>query len=288
MARTKELTGDRSLAPVFARAVLSGSGRKGGGLPDLEVTQRGIVPDVDTLAAYDRVCGIALRDTLPSTYLWVLSFPLQVTLFADKAYRFPMLGSVHLENRITQHRPVHVGEAIDLAVKPVAVTPHRRGATVDVAGTAHVAGELVWECVSTYLYRGAKVPGELPERIEWPEAANGPGATWRVPADLGRRYAAAAGDLNPIHLSKLSAKALGFPRAIAHGMWGQARIVGALENRLPEAYETWATFAKPVMLPSTVRFIANQEADSGAWDVAIRDARKDTVLVRGGARALVG
>ena len=48
-------------------------------------------------------------------------------------------------------------------------------------------------------------------------------------------FAGASGDHNPIHLYPLTAKALGFPRQIAHGMWSKARCIAALENRLPEA-----------------------------------------------------
>ena len=75
----------------------------------------------------------------------------------------------------------------------------------------------------------------------------------RVPDDIGRRYAAVSGDVNPIHLNPLAAKAFGFPRAIAHGMWTHARSLAALEGRLPAGPLTVrAQFAKPVLLPSTV------------------------------------
>ena len=40
-----------------------------------------------------------------------------------------------------------------------------------------------------------------------------------------------SGDHNPIHLHPLTAKALGYPRQLAHGMWSLARCVAALENR---------------------------------------------------------
>ena len=56
------------------------------------------------------------------------------------------------------------------------------------------------------------------------------GTTWRLPGDLGRRYAAVSGDHNPIHLYPLTAKAFGFPRQIAHGMWSKARCVAALDE----------------------------------------------------------
>ena len=77
-------------------------------------------------------------------------------------------------------------------------------------------------------------------------------AHWRVPGDLGRRYAAVSGDRNPIHLHALSAKAFGFPRAIAHGMWTKARCLAAL--RLPDALTAEVRFKQPILLPSTVTF----------------------------------
>ena len=58
-----------------------------------------------------------------------------------------------------------------------------------------------------------------------------------------------SGDRNPIHLYPLTAKALGFPRQIAHGMWSKARCVAALENRLPDAVTVEVAFKKPIFLP---------------------------------------
>ena len=65
-------------------------------------------------------------------------------------------------------------------------------------------------------------------------------------------YCGASGDHNPIHLHAWSAKAFGFPRAIAHGMWAKARCLAAL--RLPDAFETSVQFKKPILLPSRVTF----------------------------------
>ena len=74
-------------------------------------------------------------------------------------------------------------------------------------------------------------------------------STWRLPGDLGRRYAAVSGDHNPIHLYALTAKAFGFPRQIAHGMWSKARCLAALDGRLPDAVTVEVAFKKPVLLP---------------------------------------
>ena len=109
--------------------------------------------------------------------------------------------------------------------------------------------ELVWEDVSTNLKRGAgddSLP--RPPAFEVPPVT----AQWRLRDDLGRRYAAVSGDHNPIHLHALSAKAFGFPRAIAHGMWTKARCLAAL--RLPDAFTAEVRFKKPILLPGKVTF----------------------------------
>jgi len=96
-------------------------------------------------------------------------------------------------------------------------------------------------------------------------------AQWRLPGDLGRRYAAVSGDRNPIHMHDLPAKLLGFPRTIAHGMWTKARCLAALENRLPASFSVQARFRKPVLLPSTVTF--GSVEDDGVTRFAVRAAR---------------
>ncbi len=99
-------------------------------------------------------------------------------------------------------------------------------------------------------------------------------ATWRIPDDAGRRYAKVSGDVNPIHLSGLTAKAFGFKRAIAHGMWMKARVLAALSGRLPDAFTVDVAFRKPVFLPSTVTLSTAQAR--GGWDVAVRNATSGT------------
>lgn len=300
MTRTISLERDPSLPVIFARAVASGRGRHGGPLPDLQVEQRGVLIEGERLASYDHVCGFTLRDTVPSTYLHVLTFPLQVRLFAEPSYPYALAGSVHVANTITQHRAVRTDEVLDLRVRLGGARPHRRGVVVDVLGQVRAGDELVWEGVSSYLYRGAKAPdqigsGESPEgspgiaqnaqpidterndteRNET-EPIDGPGAIWALPSDLGRRYAAVSGDVNPIHLHPLTAKAMGFPAAIAHGMWTTARMLSDVENRLPDAYVAHVEFRKPVLLPSRVRFVARPTEGAG-FDLALRSARGDDV-----------
>ncbi len=92
--------------------------------------------------------------------------------------------------------------------------------------------------------------------------------------DLGRRYAGVSGDRNPIHMHALTAKPLGFPRAIAHGMWTKARCLAALESRLPDAFAVDVRFRKPILLPGRVEFASSAQGDQ--IDFAVRDAKRGT------------
>jgi acyl dehydratase len=225
------------------RAALPG---RGNDMPG-DVLEREFRVDPNHLADYAHVCGFTLRDELPATYPHVLAFGMHMQLLARAP--FSAVGVVHIANSITQHRPLLLGEELALKVKVSDLRPHRRGRAFDFITEGFVGSELVWEDVSTNLKRGGGDPS-LPREDEFTEPPVH--AHWRLPEDLGRRYAAVSGDHNPIHLHALSAKAFGFPRAIAHGMWTKARCLAAL--RLPESYTASVRFKKPILLPSTVTF----------------------------------
>jgi hypothetical protein len=216
-------------------------------LPDREL-ERSVEVDRAHLAAYDRVCGFRLRDTLPATYPHVLAFPLAMELLTGP---FPLspLGLVHVANRIELLRAVRAGERLDLRVRAADLRPHARGTQFDMLAEAAVDGEPVWRGRSTYLRREGKRGGGRRE-AEPPE----PSAAWRVPGDIGRRYARVSGDSNPIHLHPAAARALGQPGTIAHGMWTKARCLAALEGELPEAYVVEVRFKLPLRIPGTAAF----------------------------------
>ncbi len=206
--------------------------------------------DVD---AYAAVCGFPRKDTVPLPYPHMLAFPLHMAIMSDPEFPYPAIGMVHLENTITAHRAIAVGEVLDLTTAVGAPRAHAKGALLDFVTTVTSGGDVVWESTSTYLRRGGKPDGEPDAGLVVADAPTG-GVEWKLPADLGRTYAGVSGDHNPIHLYPLTAKALGFPRQIAHGMWTKARSIAAIENRLPDAVTVEVAFKKPVFLPGTVAF----------------------------------
>jgi hypothetical protein len=253
---------------IAAAAALEPLRRRPDVAPDTQLWRDGIEMDRTHLAAYDRVCGFTLSDTLPPTYPHVLAFPLAIELMATRDFPFGALGLVHVTNAIEQLRPLRADETLDLLVWSEQVADHPRGRTIDLVAEGSVGGEPVWRDRSTYLHReksGSKDSSR--DRAEPPD----PNAIWEVPGDIGRRYASVSGDRNPIHMLGLAAKLFGQPGAIAHGMWSKARCLAALEGLLPHAFKVEVAFKLPVKLPAKVAFSSRQE--DGARHFALHDAR---------------
>jgi hypothetical protein len=294
---TRTLDSPPSILPLYARAaapMIPGASLlpfipgRGEEIPDLELELGGVRSDSEAVAAYAKVCGFSLRDHLPPTYPHVLAFPLQMAVMADGSFPFGAVGLVHVENRIVQRRRIGLGEELRLNVRPTPLESHRRGRTFTLVTEARIGDETVWESTSTMLRRGGNKPAaDGPKADAYrPDSAyrQEVGAEWRLGGDLGRRYAAVSGDRNPIHMHSLTAKPLGFRRAIAHGMWTKARCLAALESRLPDAFSVEVSFRKPIFLPGRVEFLSGEEGER--IDFAVRDAKRGTPHLEGRAQPL--
>jgi acyl dehydratase len=188
---------------------------------------------------------------------------------------------VHVANRIELRRPLEAAEPLDLAVHAEGLRPHARGQQVDLVAVATVDGMEVWRGVSTYLHRSRGGSPSSYDALPPPR----PSAVWRVGAGIGPAYAAVSGDRNPIHTSNFAARAFGFRRRIAHGMWTKARCLAQLAARLPDSYAVGVTFKAPILLPATVGFSA-QPTGTG-WDLALHDPRSGKPHLSGTVSRLV-
>ncbi|MEU6192835.1 MaoC/PaaZ C-terminal domain-containing protein [Streptomyces sp. NPDC047061] len=245
-----------SLGPLFALGALRSPFKHPApdvDLPRTRLRLPRVRPDLAKLAAYERVCGFGTgEDGLPITYPHVLGFPLAMRLMSARDFPLPLLGLVHTSIEIVRHAELPGDGTYDMAVHVERLSPHRRGTEATVVTAVRAGEDVVWESRSTYLARhrtrhtGETVrdePGLLPVVGEW-----------RIAGDVGRRYGAASGDRNPIHLHPLTARLFGFPRAIAHGMWTVARCLAA--HGVPTAAQVRAEFRAPVLLPGTVEYAA--------------------------------
>lgn len=269
----------------------------GGDIPSLELKGEAAPADLERLAAYSHICGFTLRGAVPATWPHMAAFDLHMRILTDGGFPFGPMGLVHIANEITQHRPIAPEEPLAVSARTSALVSHPKGKAFSLLSEARVGDELVWEERSTMLRRGG---GGSPTADKTGERANAnpdadrghakPGgvppvaAWWKLPGDLGARYAGVSGDRNPIHMHSLSAKPFGFPSAIAHGMWTKARCLAALESRLPDSYTVKVRFGKPVLLPNRVGFTTAFAGDDEEIDFYVLPRRGNGTHLTGSIR----
>lgn len=276
--RITDLSEVPSFPAIYAAALdpRSARGRRGGrdapALPQTAYRVRKVRIDAERSRDFDHLMGGPATDLVHPGVLHVLAFPVSLALMARRDFPFALLGLVHLRNQILQHRPVQVGELVDVECRVRDLRPHRKGRTFEAVSTIlGEDGEIIATDVSTYLVRGGGEAGAGEPSGTSPSAAGArrdvelprPTGRWSLPADAGRRYAAVSGDVNPIHLSALSARAFGFPRAIAHGMYTASRAFTESRVDLSRPLRWDVSFDAPVTLPGSVLVSYEDDAGSG-------------------------
>lgn len=249
------------------KSLLPSGDAKAKQLPSSVYTVDQLVIDQANLSDYRKICGFMNDGRVPATYFAVLSQTLQMNMMAKPDFPFAMLGLVHLENSVTQHRVIFDTETVRMSVQLDNLRAHDKGQQFDFVTTVFVGEELVWQGVSTYLSRQKKSkqspqaakPKETITSAKLDASEGGLSLPIEAQEDIGRRYAFVSGDFNLIHLHPLSARAFGFPKAIAHGMWTKARALAAIARsfELPAAYQVQVSFRQPVFLPSTIELVTD-------------------------------
>ena len=291
-ARPRTVVVEQLPAParLYARA-LSGVIKRGrpAQLPALRLVRPAAPLEPAAIERYARVCGFIPEHGVPLTFPHLLAFPLHLLMLTDPAFPWPALGLVHLANHVRMRRPLAYNEVLRVEVEFGALLRHDKGQAFVLHTRLYRRGEAVWDGDSVYLKRGAAPVGDPLAALEIERGALQRVARWQLPAQLGRDYAHASGDYNPIHLTTLSAKAFGFPRAIAHGMWTLARAAAALQPPKPLAEAVInAEFKLPMLLPGDASLWTNIPATAAAAiaatttrELEVRDAAGDKPHLRG-------
>ncbi len=257
MTATIELEKSPSTLGLYFRAVTAKKAGKlqGKKLPEITASLKSVVANPGKLADYRKVCGFPVSGSLPVTFPHILAFPLHMEIMVNPAFPFPLLGLVHVRNEITQHSAIGNMEEMDILCKLDGPVPVSKGLEFSFITTVKVGAKVEWESISTYLFRCKTDVEENKADKKADEFVAAAMDYWDVPENIGRCYAKVSGDSNPIHLHTMSAKLLGFPKAIAHGMWTKAHALACLDEQLPKGpFKVSVAFKLPVFLPNKVQF----------------------------------
>jgi hypothetical protein len=260
----------------------------GGAVPRIEARLARVSIDRRHLASYAELCGASAGATLPIAYPHVLASPLHLAMLTAEAFPVKLLGLVHVHNRIAMRQPLSADEPAEIRTWIEGHRETERGQEFDLHTEYVVAGEPLWDETCTFLARRRVAGPQAGASPRAPaRAAEGPPegtpvqtSSFRAPAGLGRRYGFISGDVNPIHMSDLTARAFGFPRAIAHGMWSLGRLASDFEPaQFDGGCELAVNFKLPIYMPSWLTL--HRWPIENGLGFALRDAQGEKPHVTG-------
>ncbi|MCV7301925.1 dehydratase [Mycobacterium barrassiae] len=258
---------------------------RGDSLPDRTLTVDDLPIDSANVAAYAAVTGLRFGDAVPLTYPFALTFPTVMALVTAFDFPFAAMGSVHIENHITQYRPILTTDTVGVRVHAENLREHRRGLLVDIVTDVNVGNEKAWHQVTTFLHQQKTSLSDEPKPPPKKQPKLGPpNAVLRITPGQIRHYASVGGDHNPIHTNPIAAKLFGFPTVIAHGMFTAAAVLANIEGQLPDAVKYSVRFAKPVVLPARAALYVDRVTDG--WELTLRHATKGDPHLTGSVTAL--
>ena len=217
-----------------------------------------MVIDRKHLAPYSDICGAAAGATLPIAYPHILAMPLHLAMLGAEAFPVKLFGLVHVQNRIAMREPLSADEPAEIRCWIEGHRDTERGQEFDLHTEYVVAGEPLLGRdlhVPRAQARAARAPAKTTisrapskaRRMRWRSSR----AAFARRPGLGRRYGFISGDVNPIHMSDLTARAFGFPRAIAHGMWSLGRLASDFEaEQFDGGCELNVNFKLPIYMPA--------------------------------------
>ncbi|MEN9834516.1 MAG: hypothetical protein RL011_709 [Pseudomonadota bacterium] len=212
-----------------------------------------------TLAELCHLTNYPSNGYLPITFPYIYGFSTHLRNMLDPRFPFSLMGTVHVRSAIHQIKPIGSGSRIAATCW---IEGHRevdKGTEFDLCTDVTVGDECVWRGIATMLRRRARGDQDraLPLNAVRPplDGVGARSAEWRLPRGLSRQFALATGDINPIHLTGLTARVFGFKGAIVHGSWIEMRLAGTNPElcRSPNV-EFQCEFKQPVTLPATVIF----------------------------------
>lgn len=227
-------------------------------------------PEQTKIALFNQVVGWQSPHFLAPTWLQVAAMPMYLNLLSGQQFPFSPLGLVHVENSVTVHKPLPVNQVYQLQCRLDNYRQHPKGVLFDIVLEAQSDNELIYQGRASNLVvqsaQSAKTPKQKVTENDGASALPVTKTQWQLLSSVGREYAAASGDYNPIHLYPMTAKLFGFRRHIAHGMYLKAKALSTLlKDNNNEPMVAAMTFRKPVFLPAVIALCSETSANRTAF-----------------------
>jgi len=213
------------------------------GCPDMRLTWRNYRVDPAAAAQLAAICGLdgaGASTRVAILFPQVTGFRLIMAMLTHASWPLPIWNALQVRNRITLHGPLRADEQYGLEVRPSGWRVLAKGLEIDLHTILIHEGQLRWESVVTFYYRGRY--GDATESGDSRSApANSPAVDmenpsaeivrWNVGDGHRRAFAKLTGDYNGLHQWDAYARRMGFPAAFPHPQ----RVLGQALAHLPNA-----------------------------------------------------
>lgn len=273
-------------AGIYRRLLLGRRARyeKGSALPPIQAHWKGAMADAARIEKYCAACGLAYDGHYPLLYPHVLTSAIHIDIISQPEFPLSPMGAVHTRIHVLQHEPIPAGAVVDIHCELAETRVLKQGVEFDITTTLTQEGKPLWESISANLIRGKKYgePVDPSPLAQLPELGTELAETsWDVPKDMGWRYAKITGDYNPIHVSRVMARIMGFDRDLIHGMWSAARCLGQLPNLDGEGpVRADLLFKGPVYMGSSVEMKYGPGETGQAFEIYCADNPRPVVRGR--------
>jgi hypothetical protein len=191
-------------------------------------------------------------DEFPPLFPYALTTHLQFTIVNHPNFPFAPFGLIHKSEKINCLKPLTRGQW-QANIKVKEYRPVDRGYEIDIETELKINGELVWVSLTTAFKKTKNTINKKQRQelnISSPER-------WSIPSGHGTKYGLISLNIDPIHMSKFTAKLMGHKSAIMHGMWTVARGLSEIKN-LKYPFSLNVNFLSPIYIPTEVQFVRDE------------------------------
>ena len=255
---------------------------KAGGVPAIVLTWRDWKCGGPELAAISELTGLGAQQPLSILAPHILTFRLNMALLTHPAFPLPLLGALQIRNQLLQHHAVQPGTAYCVSTAVAGQRVLEKGAEVDLHTQVSQDGQVLWESLNTFYYRGRFGPASPPSAGAASPAVRGEETRrWHAPGGSGWRFGGLTGDYNGIHWSRQYARAFGFRRDFHN----PPRVLGQCLAHLGQAFgdsgqrlDTW--LKGPVYYDADLRLQLQQSPDALCFALSQDQDERPAIVAR--------
>lgn len=205
-----------------------------------------------------------------------------MVILTHHAFPFPIWGALQIRNRAVLHRTFARNDALELHAAIGALRGLGKGTEVDLTLTARAAGELVWECITTFYYRGIRRGESGPSALPVAPVVESPVTDrWVAPVAERWRFGQLTGDYNGIHQWRWYARLFGFRNAFQHPQRALGQCLAHLPRRYGDAPLRLDTWLKgPVFYGADLSLRVSEADDSATFALQVDQEARPAIVGR--------